>query len=117
MKAKANYFDVILNTISADHDYEKYLNLLGLEGKLLAVGLPSAQPKVNPFALITNRRSIIGSMIGGMKETQEMLDYCAEKNIVSEVELIPMQQINEAYERMIKGDVHYRFVIDLASIK
>jgi uncharacterized zinc-type alcohol dehydrogenase-like protein len=117
MKAKANYFDVILNTISANHDYEKYLNLLDLEGKLLVVGLPSEQPKVNPFALITNRRSIIGSMIGGMKETQEMLDYCAGNNIVSEVELINMQQINEAYERMIKGDVHYRFVIDLSSIK
>ena len=117
MKAKAGYFDVILNTISANHDYEKYLNLLDLEGKLLVVGLPSEQPKVNPFALITNRRSIIGSMIGGMQETQEMLDYCAENNIVSEIELINMQQINEAYERMIKGDVHYRFVIDLSSIK
>jgi alcohol dehydrogenase (NADP+) len=117
MKAKANYFDVILNTISANHDYEKYLNLLDLEGKLLVVGLPSIQPKVNPFALITNRRSIIGSMIGGMKETQEMLDYCAEHNIISEIELINMQQINEAYERMIQGDVHYRFVIDMSSIK
>jgi alcohol dehydrogenase (NADP+) len=117
MKAKAGYFDVILNTISANHDYKKYLDLLDLEGKLLVVGLPSEEPKVDPFALIKNRRSIIGSMIGGMKETQEMLDYCAENNIVSEIELINMQQINEAYERMIQGDVHYRFVIDLSSIK
>jgi len=117
MKEKAGYFDVILNTISANHDYEKYLNLLDFEGKLLVVGLPSEQPKVNPFALITNRRSIIGSMIGGIKETQEMLDYCAEKNIVAEVELINMQEINEAYSRMIQGDVHYRFVIDLTSIR
>jgi uncharacterized zinc-type alcohol dehydrogenase-like protein len=117
LQQKAGYFDVILNTISANHDYEKYLNLLDFEGKLLVVGLPAEEPKVNPFALITNRRSIIGSMIGGMKETQEMLDYCAEKNIVAEVELIKMQQINEAYDRMVKGDVHYRFVIDLNSIK
>lgn len=117
MKQHAGYFDVILNTISANHDYKKYLDLLGYEGKLLVVGLPSEEPKVDPFALIKNRRSIIGSMIGGMKETQEMLDYCAENNIVSEIELISMQQINEAYDRMLKGDVHYRFVIDLASIK
>lgn len=117
MKAKAGYFDVILNTISANHDYKQYLDLLDFEGKLLVVGLPSEKPKVDPFALITNRRSIIGSMIGGIKETQEMLDYCAEKNIVAEIELINMQQINEAYERMIQGDVHYRFVIDLSSIK
>jgi uncharacterized zinc-type alcohol dehydrogenase-like protein len=81
------------------------------------VGLPTETPKVSPFSLITNRRSIIGSCIGGMKETQEMLDYCAEHNIVSDIEIIPMQKINEAYDRMLKGDVKYRFVIDLASIK
>lgn len=117
MRKHDSYFDVILNTISANHDYEKYLSLLDLNGKMLVVGLPSKNPEVNPFALIKNRRSIIGSMIGGMQETQEMLDYCAEHNIVADVEVIPMDQINNAYERMLRGDVHYRFVIDLASLK
>jgi uncharacterized zinc-type alcohol dehydrogenase-like protein len=112
-----NYFDVILDAISANHDYTTYLNLLGIDGKLMVVGLPIESPKVQPFSLVTNRRSVIGSCIGGMKETQEMLDYCAEHNIVSEIEVIPMQKINEAYDRMLKGDVKYRFVIDLASLK
>ena len=112
-----NYFDVILDAISANHDYTSYLNLLGIDGKLMVVGLPIESPKVQPFSLVTNRRSVIGSCIGGMKETQEMLDYCAEHNIVSEIEVIPMQKINEAYDRMLQGDVKYRFVIDLASIK
>ena len=112
-----SYFDVILDAISANHDYTTYLNLLGIDGKLMVVGLPIESPKVQPFSLVTNRRSVIGSCIGGMKETQEMLDYCAEHNIVSEIEVIPMQKINEAYDRMLKGDVKYRFVIDLASLK
>lgn len=112
----SSYFDVILDTVSANHDYTESLNMLDLEGKLLIVGLPSKEPSLSPFSLITKRRSIIGSMIGGMKETQEMLDFCAEKNIVSDVEVIPMQYINEAYERVIKSDVKYRFVIDLASL-
>jgi uncharacterized zinc-type alcohol dehydrogenase-like protein len=117
MKAHANYFDVILDAISANHDYTKYLDLLDINGKLMVVGLPSEQPKISPFSLITNRRSIIGSMIGGMQETQEMLDYCAANNIVSDIELIDMQNINDAYDRMLKGDVKYRFVVDLASLK
>ena len=112
-----NYFDVILDAISANHDYTSYLNLLGIDGKLMVVGLPIESPKVQPFSLVTNRRSVIGSCIGGMKETQDMLDYCAKHNIVSEIEVIPMQKINEAYDRMLKGDVKYRFVIDLASLK
>ena len=116
MKQYNSYFDVILNTISANHDYQKYLDLLGLEGKMMVVGLPSEQPKVNPFSLITNRRTITGSMIGGTKETQEMLDYCAEQNIVADVEVIPVQKINEAYERMVRNDVRYRFVIDLKTL-
>jgi uncharacterized zinc-type alcohol dehydrogenase-like protein len=116
MKAADSYFDVILNTISANHDYEKYLDLLDLDGKLLAVGLPAEYPKVKPFALLKNRRSITGSMIGGTKETQEMLDYCAEKNIVADVEIIPIQQVNEAYERMLRNDVRYRFVIDMKTL-
>ena len=116
MKEADSYFDVILNTISANHNYKKYLNLLDLNGKMLVVGLPSEDPKLSPFALIKNRRSITGSMIGGTKETQEMLDYCAEKNIVADVEVIPIKKINEAYERMIKNDVRYRFVIDMSTL-
>ena len=116
MKAADSYFDVILNTISANHNYKKYLSLLDLDGKMLVVGLPSEDPKTSPFALIKNRRSITGSMIGGTKETQEMLDYCAEKNIVADVEVIPIKKINEAYERMIKNDVRYRFVIDMSTL-
>lgn len=116
MKKHNSHFDVILDTVSANHDYTGYLNLLDIEGKLLIVGLPSKEPSLSPFSLITKRRSIIGSMIGGIKETQEMLDYCAEKNIVSDVELIPVQYINDAYERMIRSDVKYRFVIDLGTL-
>ncbi|HVZ26968.1 MAG TPA: NAD(P)-dependent alcohol dehydrogenase [Sediminibacterium sp.] len=116
MKKHNSHFDVILDTVSANHDYTAYLDLLDLEGKLLIVGLPSKEPSLSPFSLITKRRSIIGSMIGGMKETQEMLDYCAEKNIVSDVEVIAMPYINDAYERMIRSDVKYRFVIDLGTL-
>ncbi len=116
MKQYKSYFDVILDTVSATHDYTPYLDLLGLQGKLMVVGLPVEVPKASPFSLITNRRSITGSMIGSMKETQEMLDFCAEKNIVADIELIPMQDINKAYERMVKSDVKYRFVIDMASL-
>jgi uncharacterized zinc-type alcohol dehydrogenase-like protein len=117
MKKYKSYFDVILDAISANHDFTTYLNLLATNGKLMVVGLPIESPKVQPFSLVTNRRSVIGSSIGGMQETQEMLDYCAEHNIVSDIEIIPMQDINEAYTRMLKGDVKYRFVIDLASLK
>ncbi|MEN9684533.1 MAG: hypothetical protein RLZZ28_319 [Bacteroidota bacterium] len=116
MKKHKSHFDVILDTVSANHDYTEFLDLLDLEGKLLIVGLPSKEPSLSPFSLITKRRSIIGSMIGGMKETQEMLDYCAEKNIVSDVEIIPVSYINDAYERMIRSDVKYRFVIDLSTL-
>jgi uncharacterized zinc-type alcohol dehydrogenase-like protein len=117
MKKHNSYFDVVVDTISANHDYEIYLQLLDLHGKLLVVGLPKDQPHVNPFELIKNRRSIIGSMIGGTVETQEMLDFCADKNIVADVEVIFMQEINEAYKRLLKSDVKYRFVIDMASLK
>ena len=116
MASYKRYFNVLLDAVSANHNYTKYLDLLDIDGKLLVVGLPQEQPKVSPFSLITNRRSIIGSMIGGIKETQEMLDFCALHNIVSEVEVIPMSAINEAYERMIKGDVKYRFVIDTSTL-
>jgi uncharacterized zinc-type alcohol dehydrogenase-like protein len=105
MKKYESYFDVVLNTVSVAHHLEKYLKLLDLNGKMLVVGLPKEHPDVDPMALIYNRRSIIGSMIGGTVETQEMLDFCAEKNIVSDVEVIPIQKINEAYGRILKNDV------------
>lgn len=117
MRKLDSYFNVVVDTISADHDYEIFLKLLSLEGKLLVVGLPKKDPLLNPFELIKNRRSIIGSMIGGSVETQAMLNFCGEKNIVADVEVIPMQKINEAYERMLKNDVKYRFVIDMSSLK
>jgi len=117
MKGLQNQFDFILNTVSAPHDYNVYLNLLNTNGTMIVVGAPPAPAEIPAFNLIMKRRSIIGSLIGGIKETQEMLDFCAEHNIVSDVEVIPAQQINEAYERMLKGDVRYRFVIDIASLK
>lgn len=117
MKAFNAYFDVILDTVSAPHDYTPYLGLLGMNGRLMVVGLPVTPPEASPFALITNRRSITGSMIGSMKETQEMLDFCAAHQIVADVEVIPMPYINEAWERMEKQDVKYRFVIDLNSLR
>lgn len=108
---------MILNTISAPHNYNSYLDLLDLNGTMAIVGLPPSEQAIAPFSLLNNRRSILGSMIGGIKETQEMLDFCAEKGIVSDVEIIPIQKINEAYERMLRGDVRYRFVIDLNSLR
>ncbi len=117
MKGLQNSFDYILNTVSAPHEYGTYLELLRTNGTMIVVGVPPTPSAVPAFQLIMKRRSIIGSLIGGIKETQEMLDYCAEHNIVSDVEVIPVQQVNEAYERMLKGDVRYRFVIDIASLK
>jgi uncharacterized zinc-type alcohol dehydrogenase-like protein len=117
MHKRKNYFDFILNTVSAHHDYNEYLGLLRLNGTMTLVGVPPESIPVKANSLISRRRSLAGSLIGGIRETQEMLDYCAEKGIVSEVEVIPMQKINEAYERMIRSDVRYRFVIDMASLK
>jgi uncharacterized zinc-type alcohol dehydrogenase-like protein len=117
IKEHRNYFDFIIDTVSAPHDYNTYLNMLRTNGVMICVGAPPAPAQVPAFNLILNRRSIGGSLIGGIAETQEMLDYCGEHNIVSDIELIPIQKINEAYERMLKGDVKYRFVIDIASLK
>lgn len=117
MKKLAGTFDFILNTVSAQHDYNDYLNLLTLNGTMVVVGVPPQPSLVGAFNLIGKRRSLAGSLIGGIKQTQEMLDYCAEHNIVSEVEVIKADYINEAYERTIKSDVRYRFVIDIASMK
>jgi uncharacterized zinc-type alcohol dehydrogenase-like protein len=116
MKGLAGTFDFILNTVSAQHEYGTYLNLLRTNGTMIVVGVPATPSAVPAFQLIGRRRSIIGSLIGGIRETQEMLDFCAEHNIASDVEVIKIQDINEAYERMLKGDVHYRFVIDIASL-
>jgi uncharacterized zinc-type alcohol dehydrogenase-like protein len=113
----ANSFDFILNTVSGKHDYNAYLNLLRTNGTMIIVGVPPTPAEIPAFTLIMKRRSIMGSLIGGIAETQEMLDYCAAHNIVSEVEVIDMNYINEAYERMNKSDVKYRFVIDMASLK
>jgi len=109
-------FDFILDTVSADHDYNFYLGLLKANGVMVCVGAPPSPAQIPAFNLIFGRKSIAGSLIGGIAETQEMLDYCAEHDIVSDIELIAMKDINEAYERMLKGDVRYRFVIDMATL-
>jgi alcohol dehydrogenase (NADP+) len=115
-KSVSNYFDFILDTVSAEHDYNFYLNMLTINGIMVCVGAPPTPAQIPAFNLIGGRKSIAGSLIGGLPETQEMLDYCAEHNIVSDVEVIKISEINEAYERMLKGDVKYRFVIDMASL-
>lgn len=112
-----NHFDFILNTVSAPHDLNTYLQLLRRDGTMVLVGVPPTPPEVPAFNLIAKRRRLAGSLIGGIKETQEMLDYCAEHNIMSDVEVIPIQEINIAYERVLKADVRYRFVIDMSSLK
>jgi alcohol dehydrogenase (NADP+) len=112
----ANSFDLILDTVSAEHDLNSMLSMVKLDGSLVLVGVPPQAPTVHPFSLIPRRRSLAGSMIGGIRETQEMLDFCAEKGIVSDVEMIAIADINKAYERMIKNDVRYRFVIDMKTL-
>jgi alcohol dehydrogenase (NADP+) len=109
-------FDLILDTISAPHDYNAYLGMLAVDGAMVLLGVPPAPTPVHAFSLIGGRHTLAGSLIGGISETQELLDWCGEKKIVSDVEVIPMAKINEAYERMIKGDVRYRFSIDLATL-
>jgi len=117
MKAAAGTFNFILDTVSAPHDLDTYLSLLKRDGTLCMVGAsPDAFP-VHTFSVIFGRKTFAGSLIGGIAETQEMLDYCGEHNITSDVELIPIQKINEAYERTLKSDVKYRFVIDMGSLK
>jgi uncharacterized zinc-type alcohol dehydrogenase-like protein len=116
LKDLHKYFDFIIDTVSAPHDYNMYLAMLKTNGVIICVGAPPAPAQIPAFNLIGNRCSIGGSMIGGLPETQEMLDYCAAHNIVSDVEVIDIKNINEAYERMLKGDVRYRFVIDMATL-
>ena len=117
MKKQAGSFDFIIDCVSADHDLNAYLNLLSLDGNLTLVGIPTKPLAIAAFSLIAARRSLSGSSIGGIAETQEMLDFCGTHNITADVEVIPIQKVNEAYERMQKSDVKYRFSIDMASLK
>ena len=117
MAAHVGSFDFILNTVAASHDLDAFLVLLKLDGTMTLVGAPSTpHPSPGVFNLIMKRRRLAGSLIGGIRETQEMLDFCAKNNIVSDIEMIRMDEIEVAYERMLKGDVKYRFVIDMASL-
>jgi uncharacterized zinc-type alcohol dehydrogenase-like protein len=115
-KGLAGHFDLLIDTISAPHDYNKYLGLLRVEGTMVLLGIPPTPIPVAAGVLIGGRRNLSGSLIGGIQETQEMLDFCAEHHIVSDIELIPVQQVNQAYERMLKNDVRYRFVLDMKTL-
>ena len=117
MKKHARSFDFILDTVAAEHDINQYLNLLRLEGNLTLVGAPPKPLALSSFALILGNRSVSGSNIGGIAQTQELLDFCGAHNITADVEVIPIQKVNEAYERLVKSDVKYRFSIDMASLK
>jgi uncharacterized zinc-type alcohol dehydrogenase-like protein len=117
MQKHAGSFDFILDTVSADHDVDAYLNLLRLDGNITLVGAPPKPLAVSAFSLIMGRRSLSGSNIGGIPETQEMLDFCGAHNITADVEVIPIQKVNEAYERLLESDVKYRFSIDMASLR
>jgi uncharacterized zinc-type alcohol dehydrogenase-like protein len=116
IKAATGTFDFILDTVSAEHDFNMYLSLLRTNGTMICVGAPSNPAEVSAFSLLGGRKSLAGSGIGGIKETQEMLDFCAEHGIVSEIEMIDIKDITKSYERMLKGDVRYRFVIDMATL-
>jgi alcohol dehydrogenase (NADP+) len=116
MKKHVNSFDFILDTVSASHDINAYLELLKRDATLTLVGAPEKPLEVDAFSVIAKRRRLAGSSIGGIRETQEMLDFCGEHNITSDIELIPIQKINEAYDRVVKSDVKYRFVIDMKSL-
>jgi uncharacterized zinc-type alcohol dehydrogenase-like protein len=110
------YFDIMINTVSTDLNLNQYLNLLSLDGTMVVVGVPEKDSQISAYSLISARRNLAGSLIGGIQETQEMLDFCSKHNIACDVELIPIQKVNEAYERILNSDVRYRFVIDLNSL-
>ena len=116
MAKQKGTLDFLLDCVSAPHDFNQYLGLLRLDGTLCNVGLPEKPMEISAFSLLTNRRRLAGSMIGGMQETQEMLDYCAEKDIVSEIEMTTVDKLDEAYDRVVKGDVKYRFVVDMGAM-
>ncbi len=117
MKRQVNNFDFILDTASGQHDLNTYLHLLKHDGTLTLVGISPEPAPIGAMPLVRRRRSLAGSLIGGIAETQEMLDFCAERGITCEIEMIPMEKINEAYERMLKSDVKYRFVIDVETLR
>jgi uncharacterized zinc-type alcohol dehydrogenase-like protein len=117
MEKHLNSFDFILDTVSAQHDINSYLNLLKRDGTLVLVGAPEKPLPLAASSIILPRRQLAGSLIGGLAETQEMLDFCGQHGITADIEIIPIQKINEAYERMLRSDVKYRFVIDMASLK
>lgn len=117
MQKHAGSFDFILDCVAAEHDINAYIKLLARDGNITLVGAPHKPLPVAAFGLIFGRRSLSGSPIGGIPETQEMLDFCGQHNIISDVEIIPIQKTNEAYERMLRSDVNYRFSIDMASLK
>ena len=116
VKAAMGTFDFILDTVSAEHDFNMYLSLLRTDGVHICVGVPPKPAEIAAFSLLGGRKSLAGSGIGGIAETQEMLDFCAENNIVSDIEMIDIKDIQSAYDRMVKGDVRYRFVIDMATL-
>jgi len=117
MKAHSGSFDMILNTVAASHDLDAYTRLLKRDGVLVLVGVPEhGHPSPSVYNLVSRRRAIAGSMIGGIAETQEMLDFCAEHGVIADIEMIPIQKIEDAYARMLRSDVRYRFVIDSASL-
>ncbi len=115
-KRLAGRFDLIIDTISAPHDLNAYLGMVRLEGAMVLLGVPPAPAPVAAGSLIFGRKTLSGSLIGGIRETQEMLDFCAEHKVASDIEVIPFGQINGAYERMVKGDVRYRFVLDTRTL-
>jgi uncharacterized zinc-type alcohol dehydrogenase-like protein len=117
MKANVGKFHFILDTVSADHDIPQYLSLLRADGSICLVGAPPKPLSVPAFSLLMGRKSLSGSNIGGIAETQEMLDFCGKHNIVADVEVIPIQKVNEAWDRVLKSDVKFRFTIDISSLK
>jgi len=117
MKKHADSFDFILDAVSAEHDINAYIQLLRRDGNITIVGLPDKPHSVSALTLLFKRRTLSGSLIGGIAETQEMLDFCGKHNITADVEVIPIQKVNEAYDRLSRADVKYRFSIDMASLK
>ena len=116
LESLGNHFDLILDTVSASHDPNVYLNMLRRDGVMVLIGVPEQPLQVHAFSLIMPRKMLVGSLIGGIRETQEMLDFCAEKNITADIEVISADKIEEAFERTIKSDVRYRFVIDMKTL-
>jgi alcohol dehydrogenase (NADP+) len=116
-KRLKGYFDLLINTLAVEIDWDQYLNLLALDGTMVVVGIPEKKSPIGAYPLIIARRSLAGSVIGGIRETQEMLDFCSKHNLSSDIETIPIQKVNEAYERVVKSDVRYRFVIDMKSLE